>query len=203
MVTMMEKQRMGRRVRPIAIGLLATLLLGSCALNRPAPVPAVYDLGPAPPRVAAVAGSTGATGLNLAALEVTAPPWLAGPGLVYRLAYRDPLRRELYRDSRWAAAPAALLAERLRQRAAAGTGTGTGTGRAVALRLELEAFEQVFVAPERSEVRVRLRAWTGEGKAGVFDLQRPAATPDAAGAVKALGEASEELIGQLLAWAGG
>lgn len=199
MATTMEKQRMSGRVRPIAIGLLATLLLGACALNRPAPAPAVYDLGPAPRVAAAAAGTAGAAGLNLAALEVTAPPWLAGPGLVYRLAYRDPLRRELYRDSRWAAAPAALLAERLRQRAAA----GAGAGRAVALRLELEAFEQVFVAPERSEVRVRLRAWTGDGRISVFDLVRPAATPDAAGAVKALGEASEELIDQLLAWAGG
>lgn len=174
----------------LVCGLLA-LLLSACALKRPEAVPAVYDLGPIPR-----AGAP--SGLSLAALEVSAPPWLAGPGLVYRQAYLDPLRREIYRDSRWAAAPAALLAERLRQRAAVG-----GTGRSVSLRLELEAFEQVFVAPGQSEVRLRLRAWAGEGRQGVFDLVRPAPTPDAAGAVKALGEASEELLTQLLTWAGG
>lgn len=176
-------------MRAAVAGLLA-LSLAACALPRPAAAPAVYDLGPAP-------RSALAPTPRLAALEITAPPWLDGPGLVYRLAYQDPLRREIYRDSRWAAAPAALLAERLRQRAAV-----ADRGPGVTLRLELEAFEQVFVTPQHSEVRLRLRAWAGEGRQGVFDLVRPAATPDAAGAVRALGEASEALIDQLLVWAG-
>lgn len=175
-------------------GLLALLLPSACALKRPEATPAVYDLGPIPRAEQSVT----APGPNLAAVEVSAPPWLAGPGLVYRLAYRDPWRRELYRDSRWTAAPAALLAERLRQRAAVG-----GAGRGMTLRLELEAFEQVFVAPGQSEVRLRLRAWLGEGRQGVFDLVRPAATPDAAGAVRALSEASEEVLTQVLSWAAG
>jgi len=168
-----------------------TLLLGACALSPQASAPALFDLGPAP----VLASQAGA---RMQQVEVSAPPWLAGTGIAYRLAYQDAFRREVYRDSRWAAPPAALLAERLRQRAAASAGPG-----ALNLRLELEEFGQVFDTPTQSRVLLRVRAWSGEspGTLKVFELIRPAPSADAAGAVQGLSRASDELVDRLLAWA--
>ena len=167
------------------------LLLSACALGPPASAPAQFDLGPAPALVSASAP-------RAQQIDVTAPSWLGGTGIAYRLAYQDAFRREVYRDSRWAAPPAVLVAERLRQRAAASAGPG-----AVILRLELEEFGQVFDTPTQSRVLLRVRAWSGEapGALKVFELNRPAPSADAAGAVQGLSRASDELIDQLLAWA--
>jgi len=164
-------------------------VLAACASSQPAP--AVFDLG-RPPAAAP------AQPVNVQLLDVTAPPWLAGPGLAYRLDYSEPLRRQIYRDSRWAAPPAALLAERLRQRAAA----SGGTGKPVMLRLELEEFGQVFDAPGKSRVLLRLRAWReGQPAPRVFAADLPATSADAAGAAQALARAADAVVDQLLAWA--
>ncbi|CAN5261899.1 ABC-type transport auxiliary lipoprotein family protein [soil metagenome] len=170
---------------------LAALLLSACALGTPPPAPALFDLGPQP-----ASGST-AVALNLT--ELSAPSWLAGTGIPYRLAYADAYRRELYRDSRWVAPPAALLGERLRRTAAAAG--RSGEAKPVSLRLELEEFSQNFSAPGRAEVTVRLRAWRGDAQMRVFEVTRPTTSADAPGAVRALSEASDALIDQLLAWA--
>jgi cholesterol transport system auxiliary component len=177
---------------------LSALLLGACSLGSPAPTPALFDLGPAPIRATAAARSTAALQL----LEVTAPPWLTGTGIVYRLDYEDAFRRQAYRDSRWVAPPAQLLAERLRQRLAVGTGA---IGAAKPLRLELEEFSQVFDTPTQSRMLLRVRALAGEtpGQLRVFELSEPANTADAAGAVRAASRACDALIEQLVAWTGG
>jgi len=168
-----------------------TLLLGACALTPQASAPALFDLGPAPTLASQAAA-------RMQQVDVSAPPWLGGTGIAYRLTYQDAFRREVYRDSRWAAPPAVLLAERLRQRAAASSGPG-----AVILRLELEEFGQIFDTPTQSRVLLRVRAWSGDAPAvlKVFELNRPAPSADAAGAVQGLSRASDELIDLLLAWA--
>ena len=168
--------------------LALAFVLTACA--SPAPAPASFDLGP-PPASAAPASS-------VQLLEVTAPAWLSGSGLAYRLDYLDAFRRQVYRDSRWAAPPAELLAERLRQRAA----TAVGTARPVQLRLELEEFSQQFSTPTQSRVIVRVRAWAADATAPkVFEVSRAAPSADAAGAVQGLSRASDELIDQVLGWA--
>lgn len=180
-----------------ALMAFAVSLLGACALASQPAAPLLFDLGPLPARAAAQATPA----LPLQLQEVSAPSWLAGTGIAYRLDYLDAFRREVYRDSRWVAPPAALLAERLRARAAAGA---PGAARAaVPLRLELEEFAQSFAAPGQSQVRLRVRAWRGAAPAQlrVFEVSRPAPSADAAGAVQALSLASDELIDQLLAWA--
>jgi cholesterol transport system auxiliary component len=171
----------------------AALLLGGCSLAPTQPAVAVFDFGPAP---AAAPG-----GVALRVLAVAAPPWLDGPEIGYRLAYRDPYRREAYRDSRWAASPAALLGARLQARA------GPGSGAAATLALQLDDFSQVFSAPTQSRVLLRLRARlspAGQPDAAlerVIELERTAPTADAAGAVRALSQAADEAVAQLLAWA--
>ncbi|WP_077032627.1 ABC-type transport auxiliary lipoprotein family protein [Pelomonas sp. KK5] len=172
------------------IAICLGLVLAAC--STPSPQPAVYDLGPPAPR------SATAPAANIQLIDVDAPPWLEGPGLAYRLDYRDAYRREFYRDSRWAAPPAQLLAERLRQRSA---GSG-GTGAPVQLRLELEECTQVFSGPGESRLLLRLRVWrVGDPAPRVFESSEAAASADAPGAVRAAGRAADALIDQVLAWA--
>jgi cholesterol transport system auxiliary component len=192
-----------------AAGILAVAALAGCALGPQArEQPASYDLGP--PRNHAAGGPVIAT--TLLVPEITAPSWLDGQGIVYRLDYDNAARPQAYALSRWSAPPAALLAHRLRARfapAVRGIVTGAhGTRADYALRVELEDFSHAFDAPDRSRVTVRARASlvdvTGRTLIAqrAFAIERPATSPDARGAVAALGEAADELIEQLLAWVG-
>ena len=192
-----------------AASILAVTALAGCALGPQAKEqPASYDLGP--PRNPAAAGPVIAT--TLLVPEVTAPAWLDGQGIVYRLDYDNAARPQSYTLSRWSSPPAALLTHRLRGRfapAVRGIVTGAHGARAdYALRVELEDFSQSFDAPDRSRVVVRARASLVDvaGRTLVaqraFAIDRPAPSADARGAVAALGEAGDELIEQLLAWVG-
>lgn len=181
------------------LGLLATaLLLSACSLAPTAPARVVYDLGPAP----ATPGSGGALAWRVA--DVSAPPWLAGDGIAYRLAFQQTQRLEHYRDSFWAAPPAALLTQRLREQLASPPACA---GRPAALlAVDLDEFEQVFSSPTRSQVVLRLHAtlWPAGATAPALQqhwrLERPAATPDAPGAVQALAQAVDEALPQLATW---
>jgi cholesterol transport system auxiliary component len=182
--------------------------LAGCSLVQQVPPPVVYDLGPAP-----VQAASGALPLRVA--DVAGPPWLDDTGIAYRLLFRDPQRRERYRDSRWAAPPAALLAQRLRQQAVASGACAAATQAVPApqpmLAVMLDDFEQVFPAAGTSHVAVRLRAtmWLpapGGGSAPVereFLAQRAAPTPDAAGAARAFAQAVDALVPQVVGWAAG
>ncbi len=177
----------------------AACLLSACALggNR-AVVPTVFDLGP----VKVGASSQTASPLpELQLTELSAPPWLATSGIAYRLAYLNEFQAQYYRDSRWLAPPAALLIERLRQMVA--TAPRSAGPKPLALRLELVEFEQRFSSPTQSEVRISLRARLGEGPTllQTFAVVRPSPGADAAGAVHAFSEASDEILAQVLAWA--
>lgn len=191
-----------------AAGVLAAAALGACALGPQAKdQSASYDLGPARSQTTGPAIAT-----TLLVPEISAPAWLDGPGIVYRLDYDNTARPQTYALSRWSAPPAALLTHRLRSRFASsvrGVVTGAHGARAdYALRVELEDFSQSFDAPERSRVTVRARASlvdiAGRALAAqrAFAIERPAPSADARGAVAALGEASDELIEQLLKWTG-
>jgi cholesterol transport system auxiliary component len=174
--------------------LVLAIALSGCTLLPPQPAPpVVYDFGSASP-------ATVPTGLP-AALQVQAPPWLDGTALVYRLEYTDGARLASYRDSRWAAAPSALLGEQLRQRLAR-----SGAQRALLLRVDIEEFCQVFSTPTRSRGVVRLRATLADSASGrvlkqqAFAHELDAATPDAAGGAHALAQAAAELSVQVLSW---
>lgn len=190
---------MNRWVPSAATVLLAVALsamLGACSIGKAPPQAAQFDLGPLP-RIAAPAP----TAPSLQLLELSAPVWLATPGIAYRLDHVDPYRREVYRDSRWAAPPSALLGERLRQHFAH---AASAAGTPLVLRLELEAFDQRFSSATRSTVVLRVRARLGEPvtRQQVFEIEKAAPSADAAGAVQALAAASDELAAQLQAWAG-
>ena len=192
----------------VALALLAGALAGCSLGPQMKEPPASYDFGP-------VRGQAAAPVITVTLMmpEVTAPPWLDSSGIVYRLNYESAARPQVYVHSRWAAPPAQLLTQRLRGRFAAASAAGIVTGsdgaRAdYALRVELEDFSQSFNAANASRVTARARASLVNLASRtlvaqrLFSLEQPAPTPDARGAVAALGAAGDDLVDQLLAWTG-
>lgn len=197
----------GRRQLRRAGAVLLLLAIAGCAIGpQSREQPAQFDLGPQ--RNPAPQGAQIRTTLLLPA--VSAPAWLDGSGIVYRLSYQDAAKPLEYAHSRWVASPAALLTQRVRSRfAAAANGiiaTGDGARADHVLRLELVEFSQNFTAAGHSQAVVKTRATLINPARhalvaqNTFAAERPAA-PDAAGAVKALSEASDDMIERLLDWA--
>jgi cholesterol transport system auxiliary component len=188
--------------------LLAATLLSSCSLAPGArQEPASYDFGNLP----APAGAATAIKLTrpLLVFDVAAPAWLDTAEVHYRLAYVDATRPRAYANSRWVMPLSQLLSQRLRQQLAASSSAGVlmpadGLRAPHSLRVEIEEFTQVFDAPARSRAVLRARA-TLLGNRGLvaqrsFSLERPAATADAEGGVRALRDVADELIVQLIDW---
>ncbi|MDR2113473.1 MAG: PqiC family protein [Candidatus Accumulibacter sp.] len=188
-------RRQGKRA---ALALAVFLLAGCASLERNEKPAAIYDFGQ--PAFSSVENAAAAGRL---ALEVRAAPWLDGPGIDYRLTYSDPLRRNQYIDSLWAAPPALLLAQRLRRRI--GFSAVDSVAADCVLRIELLEFSHVFTAPRISQGVLQGQISLIDGKrrllAGrAIAIERPAPDSDAAGGVQALVEASEELGRQLAGW---
>lgn len=190
----------------IACALSALLAIVGCALEAPvSAVPAEYDFGPPRPQARDLPAIAGVVLVS----SVRAPAWLDADGIVYRLLYDGVQKPQAYAMSRWAAEPAALLAERVRSRlAAAAQGVispAFGARSDYTLRLELEDFSQHFDAPAQSRVLLRARATLLDSERRTLLAQRvftveQAAEPNAAGAVEALTEATEIFLRDLLPW---
>ncbi|HKX53607.1 MAG TPA: ABC-type transport auxiliary lipoprotein family protein [Nitrosospira sp.] len=193
---------------------VAIAAMGACAaIRNPVPV-AVYDFGlQSFPMQLNAADARGNKQLRTSLLvaDAVAPGWLDSTAIHYRLAYDDPTRFLAYRSSRWASTPAKLLTQRVRTRIAAVNeqgvmNTGEGTRADYTLRLDLEEFAQVFDTPSRSNAIVRLRASLVDRATRYvisqrsFGVELAAPTANAAGAVKALTEASDQLIESLIGW---
>jgi len=166
-------------------------LLAGCAGNSARLGDAArFDFGPAPAGRAAEA--------SVAAVEVTAPSWLGGSGMQYRLSYADPARRLEYAESRWAAPPAELLRQSLDRRFA-----GHGGGRC-RLHIELDELVQVFDSPTSSGMmlagRAVLHASPEVAARRSFVLAPVSPTPDARGGVAAAAVAVSTLGDELAAW---
>jgi cholesterol transport system auxiliary component len=202
-MTRLTLQRTGAHLAALALALLA-----GCGLGPAREAAVSYDLGPPAVRAA----NRPPIAALLLVPEVTAPAWLDGNGIVYRLAYDNNARPQAYAGSRWVSPPAALLTQRLRSRfagAAGGVLTGGDGARAdYALRLELEDFSQSFSAPDASAVALRARATLVRladrmlVAQQVFSVDKAAPSADARGAVAALGLASDDFIDALAQWTG-
>ena len=203
--------------RPVTLGLtlvLAALLAACSALpDKPSARPAVYDFGPGLPANAAPDPGSATPPARLPPLalaDIDAPAALDGTAVLYRLAYADVQQLRPYAQARWSMPPAQLLRQRLREqlgreRVVLGSGQTPGVA---TLDVELEEFSQVFEAPERSVGLVRLRATlVGPGGGGMrqtaqqtFTLRRAAPTADAAGGVRALTDATDAAVLDILRW---
>ena len=183
----------------------AGIALGGCTLAPNTVQPALYDFGiDLPP------ASTQPLRARVALAEVSANSWLQTQAIVYRLAYRDAAQLHPYSLSRWAAPPAELLTQRLRDALGQAARNGFSMhseGLAVdhLLRVHLEAFEQVVDTPaaSRAVVRMRARLSSAERKPRaqrLFQSERPCASVDAAGSVHALKAAADAAIVQMIDW---
>lgn len=193
---------------------LAAMLLAGCATPRTQTPTAIYDFGLERPSVASSAADASSSEPRLSAsllVAATSPAWLDNAAIQYRLLYHDPARSYTYASSRWAAAPATLLTQRIKDRIAGVNNdgvvsTGDGVRADYALRLELEEFTQVFDTPHQSRAVIKLRASLIERNTRSlvaqrsFSLAQAAPSANAEGAVRALTEASGKLIENLIDW---
>jgi cholesterol transport system auxiliary component len=202
--------------------------LTGCALPTAPTPPAVYDFGVGPPRNVPASTPRPTAQAALVVGEIETAPALDSTAMLYRLAYANPQQLQPYAQARWSMPPAQLLRQRLRARLGehhlllnagdrlaigvktelAPTSPPTPPQPVLSLRLELEEFSQLFDSPQQSTGLLVLRATltqaspTGEQLIAQrsFTLQRPAPTPDAAGGVQALSEASEAMALEVGAW---
>ncbi len=179
------------------LAMIAALLLAACGGNVRTADPVRYDFG-------SLDGSAAATRLPLAAVNVQAAPWLAGPAMHFRLAYAEPLQRRSYAESRWAAPPAELLAALLKRRLMFAEAESGAAG--CRLQLVVDELEQRFDDPRQSFAVLDVRAQVMPRRGAevlvrrTFHILTPAPTPDARGAAAATRDAAQALAAELAVW---
>jgi cholesterol transport system auxiliary component len=146
--------------------------------------------------------------------DVEASAALDSTAVLYRLAYSDAQQLRPYAHARWSMSPSQLLRQRLREQLALhrpvlNAAQGVVVGKpAMNLHLDLDEFSQLFDGAQHSSGLVRVRATLGQGGEGVerllaqrsFVVQRPAASADAPGGVRALTQATDALIEEIELW---
>ena len=194
------------------------LLLGACSSLPDRPTrPVTYDFGPGVITAPTAGADKPLPALALA--EVEPSGLLEGStGVLYRLAYADAQKLLPYAQARWSTPAAQLVRQRLREtlgqrRAVFSAGESAALMRTNGalpriLRVDLEEFSQIFDSPGSSAGVVRLRVTlldsTPEGDRllgqRLVVVQRPAASPDAAGGVRALAQAADAAAQEIEAW---
>lgn len=192
----------------VPIGLLAVLgvLMSGCA-TRSAPVN-LYDFGPLN-AVSTSSAVTAPAALSVAAIQV--PAALNNQSMLYRLDYVNDLQPRSYAGSRWSMPPAQLLEQRLKARLAqVGTVVLSGSEGAntlPVLRIEVDEVMQRFSSAQQSRAQLGLRATLFNGRTLLaqksFHQHTPAASADAAGGARAMANASDALIDELIVWLAG
>lgn len=204
-----------------AFGLIfvAGLMAGCSAIDKPTR-PSMYDFGPGLPTQSAAAATPAAHTLPPMAIAdiSTAGGAIENQAVLYRLAYTDAQELRPYSQARWSMPPAQLVNKRMREllgqrRVVLTAREGIALNRSQnanlpMLRVELEEFSHLFSAPDASVGLIRLHATlvdiTPQGEKLVaqrsFALQRPAASANAAGGVRALSEATDAAIEAIDQW---
>jgi cholesterol transport system auxiliary component len=207
------------RASGVFLCVAACAMLAACGALPDKPQRAtLYDFGPGDTAPAALAAPT-LPPITLAELETN--PRLDGTQILYRFGYADANELRPYGQSRWSMAPTQLVRQQLRdalsQRRlvlnADESATMARTEGKVpdTLRVTMEEFSQYFVTPTSSVGLVRLRATLisrmpgGDRLRGqkTFTVQRPAASADAPGGVKALAGATEVAVKDIVEWLDG
>jgi cholesterol transport system auxiliary component len=180
------------------------LLLQTGCATRPT-APQLFDFGPLP------ASTTTTTLPALTLAEVRSAPWQDGPLMFYRLGYANAQQPHPYASSRWSMSPAQLLGHRIKTRIGQAGGTvlaqGDAAGTGPLLKIDADEFIQLFTAPSQSVGQLSLRASLFQGAQLVgqrqFTRQVAATSADAAGGARALADASDAVIADILAWVAG
>jgi cholesterol transport system auxiliary component len=195
------------RALPLVLVMLGSGLLGACATGQQASL-AFYDLG-STHTARAVAPAAGLPPLAIA--EIDAPAWLDSPIMYYRLSYANDHEPRPYAGSRWNTPPAQLFAQRLKSRMGQAGGAvlsaSDGATNVPVVRIETDEFMQRFDSPGQSSAQVTMRVAVLNNRTLVahrtFSKQVAAQSADAAGGVRALSEASDAAITEIIAWLAG
>lgn len=179
-------------------------LLAGCAINEPPPTSQAFDLGPA--RMEKVAEMPKLPAVSVA--HIDAPSWLDSTRMFYRLGYANAQQPRPYSGSRWITPPAQLFEQRLKARLGQGGGmvlsASAGAMRIPVLHIEVDEFIQTFESPAQSAAHVTVRAAVIDNRILIaqqtFVKQVPASTADAPGGVRALADASDAVIADMMRW---
>ena len=196
----------------------ATLLAGCSALPDKPQRATLFDFGPS---LLAPQELTRPVQLPAVAIDdvATSGGLLDNSAVLYRLVYEDAQELRAYSLSRWTTPAAQLVRHRLRDRLSLSRpvynakeslalNRSQNAVLPLQIRLELQDFSQVFTAPNASVGLIKLRATlievTPAGDKLVsqryFVVQRPAATADAQGGVRALTLATEAAVLEVEQW---
>jgi cholesterol transport system auxiliary component len=183
-------------------------LLGGCAIPQEKEQRTLYDLGMLP---ATQNVTTPSVLPPLSVTEINTPAWLNTRMMFYRLAYDNDQQPRPYANSRWSMQPAELFGQRLKGRIGQAGGVvlsaSDGVMNVPVLRVEADDFTQIFNSPQQSIVRVNVRASVLNGRTLVahrnFMREVAAPTPDANGGAKALADASDAVITDMMHWLAG
>lgn len=186
--------------------LMASALVTGCATRQESMT--LYDLGP----LRGAQNSPPSPVLPpLSVAEINAPAWLDNQMMFYRLAYVNDQQPRPYATSRWNTPPTQLFVQRLKSRIGQAGGVvlsaSDGASNVPVLHIEADDFTQVFDNPGQSNAHVRMRASVLNGRAllaqRTFTRQAPAPTADASGGARALADASEAIIADMMTWLAG
>jgi cholesterol transport system auxiliary component len=189
------------RYLTIFFGAPLLLLVSACASTE---VQRSYDFGS---NVALPASNQLAT-LKLNLTEIQVPVSLEGSAMLYRLLYDNPQELRAYANSRWSMPPAQLLKQRIiariNQEGGAVSSSADGIAGLPVLRIDLEEFAQVFSTPGNSQVQLRWRASLIHNQRllaqKVFSAQTSGNSTDAAGGARAMPQATDQAITELIVW---
>lgn len=192
---------------------ILVLVLTGCSLTPQSNTPIViYDLGLLPANTESVITKQSPIKTpSILIAKISSPVWLDNQTIHYRLAYHNPAQLYSYANSRWTAAPAALLTQQIKNYLKANTAYKIanpidGVQTEYVLHASLEDFSQIFDATDKSHAIIHLnvnlierrtRSLRAQRK---FIIQRSAPTANAAGAVDALITASHQLNDEIIDW---
>ena len=187
----------------LCVGLVA------CAPIRPhSPQLVEYDFGVVtePARVASLTPASGGGVVFIPDVRVSGA--IEGQLIVYRYANVQAHEPRTYTQSIWVQPPAEMLRIRaqqfLGQHYLVVLNPELASRSSWTLLFTLEDFSQHFSSDQESAGIVQLRATLVHNGAIVeqrlFQVVRPAVSADAAGAVQALSQATDETLGQVLSW---
>ncbi|MFZ6816377.1 ABC-type transport auxiliary lipoprotein family protein [Undibacterium sp. Rencai35W] len=195
--------------------MVCLFLLQGCA--SPAPVKQAYDFGSIPasgparlsaPSTATPPSTTTAANFAISLADINTPASLDGTAMLYRLEYDNAQQTRPYSLHRWSMPPAQLLAQRLKARIADAGGSVVssrdGVNNLPLLQIDLDEFSQVFSSGSASTAQIQLRASVIKGRTLLaqrsFSQQIASSSADAPGGAKAMMNASDAVIADLLAW---
>jgi cholesterol transport system auxiliary component len=169
------------------------LFITGCSISPKQPV--LHDFG-SPIQASAYKNGQG----NKPSITVDAPTWLWDNRIRYRLLYSSPTQVGFYALDLWIAPPPELFEQLL---------ISSGKNRNYSLVIRLQEFEQQFDSHDRARVVLRFsveaHAEGNNKKVGTqeFYLERPTATPDAAGAVSGFVKLTQQAADRIQDWLAG